>query len=78
MNAFGELNYAVRKAVLHTAYGLLGDGLGGEWDLNAEYTRGVVEMVGDLLGMSPDADREVILDAIWEAPQPSRHSRRPR
>lgn len=41
--------------VLRVAYGLLGDGQGAEWLENSEYTRAVVEFIGDLIGVPSDA-----------------------
>lgn len=37
--------------VLTRAYNLLGDGQGGEWDLNPEYTRAIAELTRDVLGL---------------------------
>lgn len=42
------------NTILTTAYGLLGDGQGQEWDLNPEYTRAITELVSDLVGVALD------------------------
>lgn len=39
------------KIILRTAYNLLGDGQGNEWEGNPEYTRAVFEMVADTVGL---------------------------
>jgi hypothetical protein len=49
--------------VMHVAYGLLGDGQGGEWDHNQEYTRAIAEMVRDLIGSLP-ADEDDALNVL--------------
>jgi hypothetical protein len=33
-----------------TAFNLLGDGEGGEWDNNPEYSRAIFELVGNIVG----------------------------
>jgi len=40
--------------VLVTAYGLLGDGAGGEWLENREYTRAIVDLIADLVPVDPE------------------------
>ena len=46
--------------LLATAYDLMGDGAGGEYDQNPEYTRGVAELVRELLGYRSEQTAEVI------------------
>lgn len=43
------------KLLLERAHGLLGDGDGNDWDLNPEYTRGIMELICDVLP-SPEFD----------------------
>lgn len=40
-------------ALLNIAYGMLGDGQGGEWHNNPEYTRGVADFIVEAVGL-PD------------------------
>ena len=39
-----------QRMLVENAYNLLGDGDGGDWDVNAEYTRGIANLLGDSLG----------------------------
>jgi hypothetical protein len=54
--------------LLRAAYGLLGDGNGGEWENNPEYRRGIFELVADALGLgSRDEHEAEIEQAIRDA-----------
>lgn len=44
------------RRLLLNAYGLLGDGGGGEWLDNEQYTRGIVELLRDTIGLPDDID----------------------
>lgn len=57
----GERAPSVRE-LFRAAYLLLGDGQGGEWDDNAEYTRGIIELLADTcgVGLHPADDRAQI------------------
>lgn len=37
--------------ILSTAYNLLGDGQGREWNTNVEYTRALVDLIADTVGI---------------------------
>lgn len=57
--------------MLRTAYSLLGDGNGNEWDENEEYTRAITELVRDTLGLpefidaGSDEARAFVLGMIY-------------
>lgn len=48
------------RLILRAAFGLLGDGAGHEWDDNSEYTRGIVELVGDTCSLGLDEKDEIL------------------
>lgn len=50
--------------LLLAAFDLLGDGNGYDLDVNAEYTRAIVELVGDVLGLSREGGSHDIIKAI--------------
>jgi hypothetical protein len=56
------------RELFDAAYALLGDGNGKEWDLSSEYTRGVAELVSDILN---EADRLAVLTRIRRAGEPT-------
>ena len=45
-----------KASILVAAYDLLGDGQGAEWDVNPEYTRAVIELVADTVGLPEEID----------------------
>jgi len=47
-------NAITAGSVLRTAYNMLGDGQGGEWHENTEYTRAVIEFVMETVGLDPE------------------------
>jgi hypothetical protein len=53
----------VEKVVLN-AFELLGDGQGEEWWASPEHTRGILELVDDLIGLDHD-DREQHLRRLY-------------
>lgn len=59
----------IREAVMRTAYSLLGDGQGGEWFINGEYTRAIAEMVRRLLDLT-EVDNHGILILIDQEGRP--------
>lgn len=59
-----------RSVLLRNAYYNLGDGAGGEWDDNPEYTRGVLELVRDCLGFVSD-ESTLVRQAIRNSVRPS-------
>lgn len=48
---------AWKAAILLAAYDLLGDGQGDEWDVNPEYTRAIIELVADTVGLPEHIDQ---------------------
>jgi len=46
-----------KASILVAAYDLLGDGQGAEWGVNPEYTRAVIELVAETVGLSEEIDQ---------------------
>lgn len=51
------------STVVRSAYSLLGDGAGNEWDSNPEYSRAIAELVREVFP-STGEDQETVLQTI--------------
>lgn len=50
----------MQYTLLQAAYSLVGDGEGGMWDHNPEYSRAIFELVSDTTGVDKEAVPELI------------------